>query len=133
MSSTSAPELLVGHRGELGAGERPPLDAELAGDRGRGGGVVAGDHADADAGVLAEGDGVLGLLARRVDDADEGEQLEVGDQRQQVARRVERGGVEVAAGDGQHAQALAGQPVVLGEDPRRSRRPSATGDPSASR
>ena len=126
-------QLLVGHRGELGAGERPALDAELAGDGGGGGGVVAGDHPDADAGVLAEGDGVLGLLARRVDDADEGEQLEVGDQRQQVARRVERGGVEVAPGDGEHAQALAGQPVVLGQHPVGRRRAIGADDPSASR
>ena len=39
------------------------------------------------------------------------------DQRQQVARRVERRGVEVAPGDGEHPHAVAGQPVVLGEDP----------------
>ena len=78
--------------------------------------MVAGDHADADAGVLAEGDGVLGLLARRVDDPDQRQQLEIADQRQEVARRVEGSGVEVAPGDGEHPHALCGQPVVLGED-----------------
>ena len=144
MSSTSARSCVVGHRGELGAGERPAFDAELPGDGRRRRGVVAGDHADADAGVLAQRDGVLGLLARRVDDADEGEQLQIGDERQQVARRVERGRVEVAPRDRQHAQALAGQPIVLGEDPlaglvahRRRRsvgvRGSATSGPAARR
>ena len=115
MSSTSARSSIVGEGGELGAGHRLAVDAELAGDgRGRGG-VIAGDHADADAGVLAQGDGVLGLLARRIDDADEGEQLQVGDERQQVARRVERSRVEVAPGDRQHPHPVCGQPIVLGQ------------------
>ena len=50
-------ELLVGQRGELGAGEGPALDAQLLAD-GRGGHrVVAGDHAHLDAGAVALGDG----------------------------------------------------------------------------
>ena len=110
-------ELVVRERGELGAGERTTVDAELAGDGRRGGGVVARDHADADARVLAQRDGVLGFLAGRVDDADKGEQLEVADQRQQVSGSIERGGIEVAPSDGQHPEALAGHPIVLRHDP----------------
>ena len=109
-------ELLVADRRELGAGQGAALDPELAGDRGRGRGVVAGDHPDPDAGVLAEGDRVPRLLARRVDDADEGEQRQVLHLREQVAAGVEGRGVEVARGHRQHAQALAGEPVVLGQD-----------------
>ena len=71
-------ELVVGHRCELRAGERPALDAELLGDRGGGGGVVAGDHPDLDAGRVALGDRGLRLGAGRVDDADHGEQRQVG-------------------------------------------------------
>ena len=81
------------------------------------GGVITGDHADADAGVLAQGDRVLRFLPGRVDDADEGQQLQVGDQRQEVSRRVEGCRVEVASGDGEDAQPFSGHPVVLGEHP----------------
>src|SRR5262245_4470809 len=45
-----------------------------------------------------------------------GEELEIGDERQQVARRVERGRVQVAAGTGRHPQPRAGKPVVRGDD-----------------
>ena len=53
-----APQRLVVDGGELRAGERAAFDAQLAADRGRGHGVVAGDHAHLDAGALALGDRV---------------------------------------------------------------------------
>ncbi len=58
MSSIWRIGLVVGHRRELGAGDRPALDAELACDRLGGDGVVAGDHPDLDAGRVRLGDGV---------------------------------------------------------------------------
>ena len=51
-----------------------PSIPELGRDRGRGRGVVAGDHAGADPRLLAAGDRVLRLLARRIDDRDERQQ-----------------------------------------------------------
>ena len=110
-------QLLVGHRRELGAGDGTPLDAELAGDRGGGRGVVAGDHAHPDPGRAAERDRVLGLLARRIDDADQRQQLEVLEDVEQHGLAIERRRVEVLASNRQHAQTLAGQTVVLGEHP----------------
>ena len=96
-------------------GERAALDAELAGDgRGRRR-VVAGDHADADARLLAERDRVPGLLAGRVDDPDEREQRQVLHLRRADRRRDRSGRVEVPRGDGEHAQPLAGEAVVLGQ------------------
>ena len=77
-------QLVVAHRGELGAGDRAALDPQLTGDRGRGGGVVAGDHPDPDAGVVALGDRRLRLRTRRVHDADHRQQREVGDQLDEV-------------------------------------------------
>ena len=109
-------ELVVAQRRELGAGEGAALDPELAADRGGRRGVVAGDHADLDPGVLAERDRVPRLLARRVDDADQGEQRQVLDLREQVAAGVEGRGVDVARGHGEHPQALAGETVVLRQD-----------------
>jgi hypothetical protein len=87
--------LLVAHGGELGAGEHGAVDAELAGDRGRSDRVVAGDHPDPDAGRLRRRDRCPGGGPGRVDDADQGEQLQPGDQREQVGAGVERGRVEV--------------------------------------
>ena len=101
-----AQQRLVAHGGELGAGERAAFDAQLASDRRRGDGVVAGDHAHLDAGALAFGDGDTRLGPRRVDDADHRQQREVVDQTEQVAAAVEGLRVEVAAGD--HHDALAG-------------------------
>ena len=60
-------------------------------------------------------DRVARLGARRVDDADEGQQLEVADQRQQVGVRVERGRVEVALRGGHDPQALGAEALVLGQ------------------
>ena len=66
-------------RGHLGAGDGAVAgadDADLAGDRRRGGGVVAGDHLHRDAGVVAGLDGGDGLRPRRIHhrlQAEEGE------------------------------------------------------------
>ena len=109
-------ELVVAQRRELGARQSAPLDPELGGDRRGGRGVVAGDHAHADPRLLAAGDRVPRLLARRVDDPDEGEQRQPLHLVEQRAVRVERRRVDVARGDGQHAEALASEAVVLGED-----------------
>ena len=52
------------------------LEPDAAADRGRGGGMVAGNHLDADAGTVALGDRLDGLGAGRIDqahDAEEGE------------------------------------------------------------
>ena len=54
---------------------------------------------------------------RRVDDADERQQLEVRDERQQVGVRVERRRVEVPLRGRHDAQALRAEPLVLGEVP----------------
>ncbi len=51
-----------------------------------------------------------------IDDPDEGEQLQIGDERQQVGRRVERSLVEVAPGNRQDPKSVARQAVVLGQD-----------------
>ena len=107
-------ELLVGQRRELGARERPALDPQLRGDRGGRRHVVACDHPCADPGLPTACDRVLRLLARRVDDRHQGEQRQVLHLREEVAARVERGGVEVLGGDRQHAQPFAREPVVLG-------------------
>ena len=60
--------------------------------------MVAGDHAHLDPGLLAERDRVPRLLARRVDDADQGEQRQVLHLREQVAAGVEARRVDVARG-----------------------------------
>ena len=85
-----------------------------------GDGVVAGDHAHPDAGALGLGDGLLGLGTRRIDLADQRRQLEVLHQGHQVGRGIEGGGIELALGKGEHAQALAGDALVLGQSPSRA-------------
>ena len=78
---------------ELGAGDdvRRVGQAELAGDRGRGGGVVAGDHLHGDAGGAAFGDRRDRLVARRVDEADDAEEhetvIEIGEREPCLAGR----------------------------------------------
>ena len=134
-----AQELLVAHRGELGAGDRPALDAELAGDRGGRRGVVAGDHPDPDPGVVALGDGGPGLRARRVDDADHRQQRELLDLVDQVAARRGTARVEVAlrdhhdplAGVGDLVVGLEGEvPVVVGDRRPGCRRGSGSSWPA---
>ena len=87
ISSSSASSCSSLIAANCGAGDRPALDAQLAGDRGGRRGVVAGDHPDPDPGVVALGDRGLGLGARRVDDADHRQQRELLDQVDQVAAR----------------------------------------------
>ena len=83
ISRVSSSSLIVA---ELGAGDRAALDPELAGDRLRRDGVVAGDHPHLDPGRLRERDRRLRRRARRVDDADEREHRQPVEQRQQVGR-----------------------------------------------
>ena len=95
------------HLLDLGAGDRglAVADAEHLGD-GRGGDlVVAGDHGDADAAVVALLHRLDGLLARRIEQADQAEQDQVLRQigRAQAAGR-ETGILE--PGQRQHALAL---------------------------
>jgi hypothetical protein len=84
-----------------GLAARIPVDPELAGDLGRGHRLVAGDHDDPDPRVSAGGDGVARLFAQGVGHAHEPDEG-------QVAPRVPlRGaGLQVARGQGQHAEGL---------------------------
>ena len=69
-SGSRAGELLVGQRLQLGAADRARAEPERLADRLRGDRVVAGDHADVDAGAERRLDGRLRLGAQRVDDPD---------------------------------------------------------------
>ena len=83
------------------------LEAHLVGDGTRGRGVVAGDHLDSDAGLAALRHGSDRLLARRIDQAQEPEQLEatldVGEGQRALAR------VDRPHRDRQHALTLRGE------------------------
>jgi hypothetical protein len=107
--------LVVAHGAELGPGDGLAVDAELAGDSGRGDRVVTSDHPDLDACGPGRGDRCPGGGAGRVDDPDQGEQFRVGHEREQVGAGVEGGGVEVLARGGHHPQALLPQPLVLSQ------------------
>jgi hypothetical protein len=92
---------------ELGPGQHLRAvggDAELARDRERRGRVIAGDHHRRDAGGAAYGDGVLRLLPRRVDEADQADEGEVRLDPRAIGRRRRR--AQDPPGDGQHPQAL---------------------------
>jgi hypothetical protein len=109
-------ELGVAERGELRAAECLALDPELSADRGRGGDMVTGDHAYADARLLAEGDGVARLPAWGIHDPHQGEQREVVHLVEQVPARVERRGIEVPRRHGQDPEPVTGQAVVRLQD-----------------
>ena len=104
-----ASELVVGHRFELGAADRAPGDAELAGDRRGGDRVVAGDHAYLDAGLLARvaiaafacgrGGSTIPTSASTCQPVEQAAAYR--------RRRVERAPIEVLAAGRQHTQALA--------------------------
>ena len=79
--------LVVGQPLQLGPGDDARAELELVGDRPGGHGVVAGDHADVDAGVERGPDRLLRLGAERVDDADQRDQHEVADRRHRVRAR----------------------------------------------
>ena len=78
---------------------------ELRGDRGPGDDVIAGHHPHPDVRLLGVGDRGLGLLARRVDHPDQAGHLQVLDQGEQIAVRVEAGRVEIPDGAGHDPQA----------------------------
>jgi hypothetical protein len=67
-----------------------------------------------DAGVVGLRDRVAGLGPGRVDDADEGHELEALDQRQEVGVRVERRGVEVLLRRRQDPETQLAVALVLG-------------------
>ena len=90
-------------------------DAELLGDGGSGGHVVAGDHAHPDAGALRVVDRRHRRVAGWVDHGDDRRHLELGDVAQQVPVRVERIGVEITEGGRHHPLPLtlhAGDRIV---------------------
>ena len=110
-------QLLRRHPVQVRAGDDVPADAEFAGDRHRGFPVIPGDHLDGDAGPLGEGDGVAGLRAWRVSDADEAEQRQPGQLLGQFltcAGEGATGGVEQGRRRGQHPQPRRRQPGHLG-------------------
>ncbi len=108
--------LFIGHRVEFGARLDTRAQPEFVGDRAGGDRVVAGDHADVDAGGQGAGDGVLGLGAQRVDDADQRHEQQVVHGTHRVAdRRGHRVGIEATHGERQHPQALLRQPLVRRE------------------
>jgi hypothetical protein len=99
--------LRLRHGGEVGPQDRLAADPELLGDGRAGDDVVAGHHAHADVGRRGLLHGLLRLVARRIEHADEARDLEVGDLRQQVAVGIEALGIEVADGRGHDTQAVA--------------------------
>ena len=111
-------QLLVVHGRELVAGDDPPLDAQLGGDRPRGDGVVTGDHLHRDARRATQADGVASLGPGRVDDADEHLQGELLDPALGVGHGSvgpeHRGRRELPGRHGKDAHALRGQSVVVG-------------------
>ncbi len=79
--------------------------------------MVAGDHPHVDAGGERRAHRIFGLAAKRVDDADEGDEDEIAHRRHRLLDRPRhRVPVEVAGGEGEHAQALLGQLLVGGQD-----------------
>ena len=75
--------------------------------------MVAGDHAHLDPRAVTLGDGVLGLGARWVDDADHGQDRQVVHLVDQLALGIERLRVEVAACHHHHTLAHLRHPVVF--------------------
>ncbi len=108
-----AHRLLVAQGAEVGAGHGAARDAQLARDGLRRHGVVAGDHADLDAGRMRGGDGVLRGRSRRVHDANDREQRQSVECREQVRVRIERGRVEVLLAGGHDTQAHRAEALVL--------------------
>ena len=94
---------------QVGAGDRVAGDAEVGGDGPGGHRVVTGDHPDSDARVAALGDGLAGLGAGRVDDADERDEHDPVEQVHRVLGALDVVGGEVARPEGEHPHALLGQ------------------------
>ena len=103
----------LGHRGQVGAEDGLPGDAQLLGDGRTGDHVVSGDHPHADVGVLGGSDRVEGLGPGRIDHPDQRGQLQALDHGQQVTVGVEVLGVDVLHGRGHDAQALAAEAIHL--------------------
>ena len=110
-------DLLVGHRLQLAAADRARAEPERLADGVGGDGVVAGDHADVDAGAQRHLHGVPGLGAQRVDHAHHADEAEVGRQRHRVVGHgLQLVVLDEAGREGEHPQALLGQPLVGGVD-----------------
>ncbi len=126
-------------RVEVGAGDDSPSMPSSRGDGAGGGGVVAGDHLHLDAGLAAEGDGVAGLGAGRVDDADQRVEGEARRPSARGRRRVPSAPSDLGRpGAGARPRASTrrpcdGQALVLGQPvgERRSSIAAAAPSPSA--
>ena len=105
-------ELVVVHGIDIGAGHDLAFDSQLTCDRPRGGGMVASDHAHADAGVVALLDGGDRFGASRVEDADESLQGELDHLVGQLAFVLRSAHRQAAAGHRQDAQTPRPEIVV---------------------
>ena len=99
---------------QFGAGQHRTVQAQLAGNGRCSEGMVAGDHLDLDAGLLAQLDRVARFRARRVDEADESGQAELPRPRHRIGSGIEVAQRDVSVCNGQHAHGLAGETGVLG-------------------
>ena len=97
----------AGVHGRERPAERVAVEPELPADLGRRGRLVAGDHDGPDPRLAAGGDGVLHLVAERVDHPDEPDEHEVA---VEVRAAVVLG--KLAVGQPQHAQGGSGQLAV---------------------
>ena len=86
--------------GELRAGDCPARDSQLLGDGSRCNSMVAGDHADLNAGILGFGDRGLHFGTRRIDNTGKRQHRQVRHLREKVAGRIDDGGIDVSEGDG---------------------------------
>ena len=122
-------QLVVAHRLDLGAARGSLAESELRADRGGRDRVVAGDHADLDAGLARDPHGLLRGGAQRVDDADQTDEGQIGDGGHRIVRhrRVRR---ETAEREGEHPQPLLRQRPVGLEDLVAAGRRSAPRRPS---
>ena len=102
------------HLGELDAGHGLGArlgDAQLFTDGLGGAHVVAGDHLDRDAGLVAGADGVVHLGARRVDHGLQPGELEA----LGAVFHVQSGAVEALLGEAEHAHAFARERLHLAD------------------
>ena len=126
-------QLVVGQRGEVGAGDHARPETELVGDGLGRDGVVARDHADVDAGVQGGDDRRLRLGPQRVDDPDERHEDQLADLRLRIGLDG-RGRRRAAAGTPAPAPAgpCSERPRLASSSSWRTRRRSSTSSPCQS-